>query len=72
MSRTPEIEEVEEYVIEDEVILTIKGKFNNEVHKIAYSFDGGRTWQKDASKTISENGTIRMMIRDAKLLTSVC
>lgn len=30
----------------------------------AYSFDGGKTWAKTASKTFKENGTIMIKVRD--------
>ena len=34
------------------------------LHSTAYSFDGGSTWQKGNSLTVSENGTYNIVVRD--------
>lgn len=36
----------------------------------SYSFDGGLTWQKESSKTISSNTTLKVMVKDKTGMTT--
>ena len=46
------------------ITLTIDAIFKNEQHNEAYSFDGGKTWQKENSKQINSSGEVLMVVRD--------
>jgi hypothetical protein len=48
--------------------VTLKITASDEVSKLndngAYSFDGGKTWTKESSKTFTQNGTVNIKVRD--------
>lgn len=48
------------------VTLTVKATASNGLHDNAYSFDGGKTFQKSNSKQFSSNQEVSIVIRDKK------
>lgn len=48
----------------NDVTISIKATSPNGIHETGYSFDGGKTWQKAASKTFSKSMTINVLVRD--------
>ena len=64
----PVIKEVKTTSLEDgSVLLTVSAEDGEDgigLDDKAYSFDGGKTWQKEPSITIKENGTYEVLVRD--------
>lgn len=46
--------------------LKVDATFKKEQHREAYSFDGGKTWQKENSKEIKNSGNIQVVVRDVE------
>ena len=49
-----------------DVTLTVNAKASNGLHTTAYSFDGGKTFTSNKSKTFSKNQTVKIVVRDKK------
>lgn len=47
-----------------DVTLSINAVSDIPLHSEAYSFDGGETWQKENTKTFSENTEVEIVVRD--------
>ncbi len=48
----------------NDVTLSINATADNPLHEEAYSFDGGKTWQKENKKQFSENKEVIVVVRD--------
>ena len=44
--------------------LSVEATFKNKPNSEAYSFDGGKTWQKDNKKQFKQNGDVSIVVRD--------
>ena len=53
-----------------DVTITVKVNSPNGVHENGYSFDGGKTWQSSASKTITSMSTLSVVVKDKNLNVS--
>lgn len=66
--KAPVIKELKTTPLEDgSVLLAVTaddGEDGIGLDNEAYSFDGGKTWQKKSSITIKENGTYKVLVRD--------
>ena len=51
---------------DSDVTVTIMATSPNDLHESAYSFDNGKTWQKESSKTFSKGASINVLVRDTK------
>ena len=51
---------------DSDVTLTIDATSTNSLAEEAYSFDGGKTWQKDASKTFNNMQDVVIVVKDDK------
>lgn len=49
-----------------DVVLKVNATASNGLASEAYSFDGGKTYQKSNTKTFTSNQTVKVMVKDAK------
>lgn len=47
-----------------DVTLNVKATSSKGLHSSAYSFDGGKTYQKSSSKSFNKNQTVNIVVRD--------
>ncbi len=53
----------EEWTNQD-VVLTIEAESDTALHEEPYSFDGGKTWQKEPTKSFNMNTEVHVLVRD--------
>lgn len=50
----------------NDIVLTVDATASNPLHESAYSFDGGKSWQKENKKTFTKNQEVTVMVRDSE------